>query len=279
LNPVLPNLIGGLGNQLFIASAAYVVGKLHNSPVYLCNESDNAHNISKHDYRDSVLKEFGIKLNENIEIAKSLGIDEFWHNDFKPWYPLEIRTPVILHGYYQHITHIEMFEDEIRAMVLKGIENYRTNLQLLCKDLDFKETAFIHVRRGDYVAKADIHFLQPIEYYEKAIALVKSKKSVKKFLIFSDDTDWVSKSPFFKGLEGAIVVNEPDEIKSLALMSLCEAGAICANSTFSWWAAFLCKSGTPICVPEKWINKQVFKIDIRLFHLFPEGWNIIALDN
>jgi hypothetical protein len=272
LNPVLPNLIGGLGNQLFIASAAYVVGKLHNSPVYLCNESDNAHNISKQDYRDSVLKEFGIKLNSKLSSIKCLGINEYWHNDFMPWDPREISVPVILRGYYQHITHIEMFEDEIRAMVLKGIENYRANLRLLCKDIDFKETAFIHVRRGDYVAKADFHFLQPIEYYEKAISLVKSKKPVKKFLIFSDDPDWVSKSPFFKGLEGAIVVNEPDEIKSLALMSLCEAGAICANSTFSWWAAFLCAPGTPICVPQKWINAYVF-------HLFPEGWNIIALDN
>ena len=114
-NPVLPNLIGGLGNQLFIASAAYVVGKLHNSPVYLCNESENAHNVSKHDYRDSVLKEFGIKLNSKISSIKCLGINEYWHNDFMPWNPQEISVPVILRGYYQHITHIEMFEDEING--------------------------------------------------------------------------------------------------------------------------------------------------------------------
>jgi len=265
---ILPNLIGGLGNQLFIASAAYVLGKVHNSPVYLCDESENSHNIFKHDYRDTVLKGFGEKINKPLHEFKGQ-MNEYWHPDFRPWYPQDLSPPIILYGYYQHITHIEMYEDEIRNIVLTGLESHRSYLKDACKSIDFSKTAFIHVRRGDYVQKANFHFLQPISYYEKALANIKSRAltPIMNYLIFSDDPEWVEENAFFKNLEGAIVVHERDEIASLALMSLCEAGAICANSTFSWWGAFLCKS-IPICVPRKWINSNVF-------HLFPVGWVII----
>lgn len=268
-NKVVPNLIGGLGNQLFIASAAYAVGKFHNSPVYLCDESDNSHNIFKHDYRDTVLKGFGQKLAKPISEMRGPGVNEFWHSDFKPLYPQDISPPTILYGYYQHITHIEIYEDEIRSIVLDGLASHRSQLKDACKSIDFTQTAFIHVRRGDYVEKSNFHFLQPVSYYEKAIENIKSraKKPIETYLIFSDDPEWVEQNSFFRSLDGAIVVREPDELACLALMSLCEGGAICANSTFSWWGAFLCKS-IPICVPEKWINSKIF-------HLFPEGWVII----
>jgi len=264
---IIPNLIGGLGNQLFIASAAYAVGKIHNSPVYLCDESENIHNIFKHDYRDTVLKGFGQKIKKSVNEFK--GLNEFWHPDFRPWYPQDLTPPLILRGYYQHITHIEIYEDEIRSIVLDGLANHRSQLKEACITIDFTETAFIHVRRGDYVEKSDFHFLQPTSYYEKAIANIESraKKPIRNYLVFSDDPEWVEQNSFFRSLNGAIVVREPDELACLALMSLCEGGAICANSTFSWWGAFLCKS-IPICVPEKWINSKVF-------HLFPEGWVII----
>jgi hypothetical protein len=130
--------------------------------------------------------------------------------------------------------------------------------------------AFIHVRRGDYVEKSDFHFLQPITYYQKAVEHIqsKAKKPIRSYLIFSDDPEWIEQNSFFKGLDGAIVVREPDELACLALMSLCEGGAICANSTFSWWGAFLCKQSIPICVPERWINANVV-------HLIPDGWTIL----
>jgi hypothetical protein len=267
--PVIPNLIGGLGNQLFIASAAYAVGKFHNSPVYLCNESENSHNIFKHDYRDTVLKGFGEKIKKPLHEFKGT-MNEYCHPDFKPWNPQDLSPPIILYGYYQHITHIEIYEDEIRSIVLDGLEGHRSQLKDSCSAIDFTETAFIHVRRGDYVEKSDFHFLQPITYYQKAVAHIqsKAKKPIRSYLIFSDDPEWIEQNSFFKGLDGAIVVREPDELACLALMSLCEGGAICANSTFSWWGAFLCKQSIPICVPERWINANVV-------HLIPDGWTIL----
>jgi hypothetical protein len=269
-NIVAPNLIGGLGNQLFIASAAYAVGKYHNSPVYLCDESENSHNIFKHDYRDTVLKGFGQKVAKPLAAMKGPGINIFSHPDFKPWNPQDLSPPVILYGYYQHITHIEIYEDEIRSIILDGLADHRAQLTDSCSAIDFTETAFIHVRRGDYVEKSDFHFLQPITYYQKAVAHIKSKakKPIRTYLVFSDDPEWIEQNDFFKGLEGAIVVREPDEIACLALMSLCEGGAICANSTFSWWGAFLCKQPIPICVPERWIKANVI-------HLIPDGWTVL----
>ena len=59
---------------------------------------------------------------------------------------------------------------------------------------------------------------------------------------------------------------------TLALMSLCKAGAICANSTFSWWGAFLGAHGVraPVFVPERWIGGD--KLPVALF---PDEWHVV----
>jgi len=270
-NQILPNLIGGLGNQLFIASAAYAVGKLHSCPVYLCNATDNAHNTIGHDYRTTILKGFGEiiprTLQQLIESGECTDCKIYSHPDFMPWNPFEVTPPVVMYGYYQHLGHIEEFEDEIREKLLTNLDPIRQEL-LSNTNLNFKTTAFIHVRRGDYVGKSHFHYLQPIEYYQQAIDYIKTKGTIEKILIFSDDTSWIKEQDFFNNLEGAILVNEPDELRAMSLMSLCEAGAVCANSTFSWWGAFLCSKIAPICVPERWINAKVI-------HLFPSSWKVI----
>jgi len=275
---IVPNLIGGLGNQLFIAVAAYCTGLYYRVPVYLPYVLDNAHNKNNHDYRHTILKNLGIKVEDTLQSMALKGLlNEYnysGHQDFMPWTPGLVKPPAVLTGYYQFIGHIEIMEEDIRKQVLDGIKHLREKLIKDGRITSPSTTAFCHIRRGDYVPKSDFHYLQPIEYYRKAVGILKEMSKATTLLMFTDDIDWISKNNDFKnlGLE-TIIVDEKDELMAFALMTLCEAGAICANSTFSWWAAFLgCYSNkdAPICVPEKWINASVI-------HLFPESWHKLTI--
>jgi len=99
----------------------------------------------------------------------------------------------------------------------------------------------VHIRRGDYLTLPDYHPVLPTAYYDEAIALVK-QTSIRKdliFLIFSDDPDYAE--AIYGERPGFIVVKNTAPITDLYLQSLCNYHII-ANSSFSWWGAYLAKS-------------------------------------
>jgi hypothetical protein len=124
------------------------------------------------------------------------------------------------------------------------------------------------VRRGDFLKlpHSEVHYVQTEAYYRKAIELFKGQNVV--FKIFSDDLEWCKAQPVFQELEKKEFVEEPNEIRALGLMASCSGGFICANSTFSWWGAFLgaYKYRSTICVPKEWMRG----FDTR--GLFPKEW-------
>ena len=267
---VIVKLIAGLGNQLFMAAAAFCVGEAHECPVYLCNEQDNKHNLLKLDYRDTVFKYLGTKIPHNLVLT---GYKHYQHPDFEPWHVSQLTPPIVLGGFFQFISNIEVNEEEVRSKILKGLDETRLRMKERY-NINFAETAFLHVRRGDYLELPEFHYNIGIEYYKKAFKVLLDnsyKKTVKKLLIFTDDIKWVKDQPDLMNLCDVHLVDGLNEVEALALMTLCEAGAICANSTFSWWGAFLgCYESreAPICVPSKWINMKVY-------NLIPSSWFIL----
>lgn len=91
----------------------------------------------------------------------------------------------------------------------------------------------IHVRRGDYIGSNFHTDLTEADYYERAISLFPNKK----FLVFSDDPDWCFKR--FPDEERFLVENKQTDLEDFNLMASCSEGNIIANSTFSWWAAYV----------------------------------------
>jgi hypothetical protein len=89
----------------------------------------------------------------------------------------------------------------------------------------------IHVRRGDYVNNDFYVDLTQTDYYEESMLLFPDCD----FLIFSDDIEWCKKYKLFAGCEFS---EGKSEIEDMNLMAACK-GIICANSSFSWWAAFI----------------------------------------
>lgn len=116
----------------------------------------------------------------------------------------------------------------------------------------------IHVRRGDYVNNHFYVNLWETDYYEKAMSLFPNEK----FLIFSDDPDWCEEN--FIGDEYS--VSYGTELEDFNLMSSCKA-IITANSSFSWWAAYLSNCGKVVAPSvENWYTDNIERTKC------PESW-------
>lgn len=119
--------------------------------------------------------------------------------------------------YVQNEIYFKNYKDEIRHLFGQGIGKINQ--------------VSIHVRRGDYVHNPFYVDLFNTDYYEKAMALFPNAD----FLVFSDDIEWCKRQDVFKDCEFS---EGKDEVEDMNLMASCE-GHIIANSSFSWWAAYL----------------------------------------
>ena len=266
---VLPVRKGGLGNQMFQVVAAIVYQEEKGKTVLIPREFYNHHNSSHKEYADTVFRHFPNRTNVSLDqdmIDKFLSWSFTKHSmspGFDVWSPEDISGNVLLHGYFQYYPVLERHENVIRKIYLEG-------LRPLLSLKPSQELVGIHVRRGDYMKPphSEWLFTQDISYYEKAIEYFDTKS--KTFCIFSDDLEWCMKQDIFKQLPHKIYMDEPDELKSLALMTLCHGGFISANSTFSWWGAFLGAHAQrqPVIVPMKWFKDE-------LVQLFPKGWVLL----
>lgn len=264
---VLPVRKGGLGNQMFQVAAAVVYAKETNRRIILPDEFYNTHNPKNTDYAESIFREFIHRLNRPLD---QQAIDQLLLSDFtqhpgepgfEDWSPVKLPGNIVLHGYFQNYPPIQRHEEAIRSIFLSGLGNCRISLHDSC------HRAGIHVRRGDYLKPpfSDVLPVQPLSYYQEAIHIFPQDKT--EFYIFSDDIKWCKEQEIFQQLPKKIFVEESNELKALAMMTTCTGGMICANSSFSWWGAFLGahKHRKPVIVPKNWFKGGVG-------NLFPSEW-------
>jgi hypothetical protein len=256
---IIPILQGGMGNQMFIVAAAYVAHREVGAPLYILENpsENNPHNHKQHNYNSTIFKQFGthlpfsqegIKNNPDFSEYKDVG-----QGVFDPWNPMAVLPGSFMVSFFQYYPTLQRFENDLRTLFLGGLEK---------PTKDYSSYAFLHIRRGDYLQNSTFHYVQPLAYYEKVSILFP------KILVISDDMEWVKQQDLFKENRYELYESD-DELETLAVMSACTAGAICANSTFSWWGAFLGAYGKrhPCIVPRKWI-------DMHVVSLFPPGWII-----
>jgi len=266
----VPYLMGGLGNQMFTISAAYITSVANNLPLNIFKFTNNSY--SNIDYFKTIYRNFpGIKTepfkdNVNYKLIRQQNSNGVKENQvFQCWNPYTNANRCILFGNFQYYRNIIPYEKEIRSLFLSGLSEQRDSLLI---KYNFDNVGFIHVRRGDYLKSPNTYYLQPVQYYEKAL---EKHDSSLKFFVVSDDNQWIKSEKFLKN--DRFTIFEGDELETLALMSLCTSGAICANSSFSWWGAFLgaYEKRNPVTVPQKWINFPDSE------NLIPEEWITISL--
>jgi hypothetical protein len=172
-------------------------------------------------------------------------------------------------GYFQNEKYFKHLRNEILSHFTLNIELNNKNKNMLDKIKKTNSIA-IHVRRGDYVTlecAKNFHGTCSLEYYQKAMTYITKKVANPHFFLFSDDIDWVIQNLKINYPFTVINFNQEKNIFDLELMKHCKHNII-ANSSFSWWAAWLNKNPDKIIIaPKQWINKNTKKCDI-----IPANW-------
>tara|TARA_R100001129_G_scaffold183823_1_gene167165 strand:- start:185 stop:994 length:810 start_codon:yes stop_codon:yes gene_type:complete len=133
---------------------------------------------------------------------------------------------------------------------------------------DYDSLIALHIRRTDYV-NYNHHPIQPLSYYEKALKYFDDDRTV---IIFSDDPQWCYEQSLFKG--DRFLVSENDHLLDLCMMTLC-SDFIIANSSFSWWGAWLSENpDKKVIAPKKWFGPPLDKQNDTK-DLYCEGWETI----
>lgn len=168
-------------------------------------------------------------------------------------------------GYWQSSKYFHDHKALREELTLRFI---RPEVQELAKRLRDENSVFVHVRRGDYLNPGTAayhgnlgHASLTEGYYKDAISYMKEKVDDPKFHVFSDDPEWCKQNLPFPVITGFA------SHEDLYLMSQCRHG-IGANSTFSWWSAWLGDyEGRVNVFPKKWFNAEADTRDI-----IPERW-------
>ncbi|MGI4751471.1 MAG: alpha-1,2-fucosyltransferase [Janthinobacterium lividum] len=186
------------------------------------------------------------------------------------WWILEpevYKTPsdVYIEGYWQHYKYFENLQPEIfNELILNSYSNLDT-INWLEKIKNDPFAVAVHIRRGDYVTDSGANYLMgvlPVDYYNKAILYIKERITDPNFYFFSDDLEWV-KSNITTGTINFYVDQNPDYI-DLNLIRHCKHQII-ANSTFSWWGAFLNRNPDKIVIaPQQWSPREDVNRNIHL---------------
>ena len=169
---------------------------------------------------------------------------------------------VNLYGYFQTEKYFSHISDSIR-------EDFTFNSEILdpCKEaFDFDELISLHIRRTDFVEKSEDHPPCSLNYYQQALEKFDSNIQV---MIFSDDIGWCKNQDLFKDDRFIFSENEWNLI-DLCLMSMCTHHII-ANSTFSWWGAWLSNSNNVIA-PSKWFGDSGYTASHNTSDIIPERW-------
>lgn len=158
-----------------------------------------------------------------------------------------------LDGYFQSRKYFENHEDFIRELFQPSQDIVNSiYTKYYHSPMSYLDCA-IHVRRGDYVDLAYYHQIK-MDYYEKSMLEINQKTGINKFVVFSDDIEWCKNNFTNKSYNYTFIEGNTDW-EDLMFMS-CFSHQIIANSSFSWWGAFLNKNPNKIVIfPEKWFGE------------------------
>lgn len=291
---IIVKLVGGIGNQMFQYAAARRFSYINNTQLLLdlswFNESGQ---VANRKYELGVFNITGeIASSSDVTALKLKEPKSFWSRlsnllikgniDNNPTHIIEknysfdsailsLHGNVYLDGYWQSGKYFIDIEQIIRREFSFKTGPPESNQRTLDK-ITSSESIALHIRRGDYVTLAETnayHGVCPLEYYRLAANNIANQLNKPVFLVFSDDIEWAKENLDLQYETDFIDHNAPEQgCDDLRLMSLCKHHII-ANSSFSWWGAWLNQNPVKIVIaPQKWFNDM--SIDTK--DLIPYKW-------
>lgn len=290
---------GGLGNQMFqYAFGKAMEYKLNNKTYYDLGWLTVKHKHRKATDRPYELPVFAVLVNQ-VSPASLVGFalrKSNWFEKFVCWL---LFTTGILHllrekeeftidtllvskinnrsyikGCFQTENYFRDYEKEIRKD-FTFVKSLSANSQKYSQLISKCNAVSIHIRRGDYVKNKQInafHGTCSNDYYQKAIDYITEHTEAPFFFIFSDDLEWVERQPWISQINKAFIEGNSgaQSYEDMHLMSLCKHQII-ANSSFSWWGAWLNKNPDKIVIaPSQWLAQP--EMNKKVKHLIPDTW-------
>lgn len=282
------NITGGLGNQMWqYAFAMALKHKYPNEEVYIDTQhyhtiffkkfkGINLHNgyeidkvfpkaklpvagfcqLAKISYwiPNYVLSRIGRKL---LPLRKTEYVSSYSMNYAFDKEALERKGDCYYEGYWQSVHHFTDIKEKLQE-VFGHPEPNKYNAELI-QDMEKNNSVGIHVRRGDYLNEPEFRGICGVEYYQKAIKDILSDGKHHTFFVFSNDIQWCRENlaPMMKGHDLLFVTGNTGKNScwDMFLMTHCKS-LIIANSSFSWWGAFLNKRAERVYAPEPWLNRD-----------------------
>lgn len=284
---IISRIRSGLGNQLFqyalgrrIAHLNNVVLKLditsfesYELRTYRLNHFNILENIATKDEIDKIKKKSTLLERFKPQYKHSY-VKELNRLKFDPNI-LTLTDNVYIEGSWQSENYFKDIESIIRKdfTLRKRLDSIN---EKMAQKIKTDESISIHVRRGDYISNPYINQLFgtcPIDYYMLAIEKMVAITSKPHFFVFSDDINWSKENLKIEYPITYVNINGPDkDYADLYLMSLCKHHII-ANSSFSWWGAWLCSNKEKsIIAPRKWFNFCDGRNKIETGDRVPDSW-------
>lgn len=287
---VISNILGGLGNQMFQYAIGKAIAQRNNQLLKLDTTEFNNYELRNYElgcfkinadiaskkeidsYKNqsfSWVNKLSQKLIRRDILANSNVIQEK-HYHFDPKM-IDSKGNVYLFGYWQS----EKYFLDIKDTILKEF-SFKNPLSESAKQYEQNilshNAVSLHIRRGDYVNNTvtnNYHGTCTLDYYKKAANIILQNNSDAIFYIFSDDLAWAKENLSFIDTKTFVELddNAPDH-EEMLLMSQCKHNII-ANSSFSWWGAWLNQNPEKIVIaPKQWFNDQ----SIDTSDLIPQSW-------
>jgi hypothetical protein len=289
---------GGLGNQFFQFIVGYILACKNQMRLKFYKEETSNHRKFELDSFPEIkkmrirrVKVLGIKekfflyiflkiirfikkfkIPNFLNLFKNFDIDLFEESPFifnKNLLEKKINKNITLIGYFQSEKYFSNFRKDVLKLFRFPIIKNKSYINYLNMIKNSNSVA-VHIRRGDYFYNLNARLFHGIldqNYYKKAFLLIKKKISNPFFFIFSDDIELVKKNFNFLKKEKHLIIDTKSTIIDLNLMKNCKYFII-ANSSYSWWGAWLSLYKEKIVyAPKKWIRVKLSTEDI-----LPNNW-------
>lgn len=257
--------MGQLGNQMFQYAAIKGIAAYKNYDFCIPNHNEivddglgNKLRIELFDVFDFHVDNFGFLNTQKHYQESKFSFDE---NLFE-----NCPDECCLIGYFQSEKYFKHIADQIKqdfTFKREYIDSYNEIKNL------FDNPIALHIRRGDFLINSENHYNLSLNYYKNALKEFGKDRQV---VIFSDDTEWCKNQELFSD-DRFLVCETGNSHLDLCIMSKC-SDFIIANSTFSWWGAWICDNQNKVVLyPNKWFgpNNQ----DKSTEDLFPTEWRVI----
>lgn len=287
---IIVKLIGGLGNQMFQYALGRYLAMKNNSTLKLDIQGFKNYKLRNYDLNcfniqenlvtskdllgvslpsDRFIRKLGKYVEMRITGVQQIQYIKEQNSDFQPEI-LSLGDNVYLEGYWQSEKYFSDIKDVIKKEFTVKNRPDPINESFM-EEISDCESVSVHIRRGDYVSNPttnQVHGFLGLEYYQKALNLMLENIDSPHFFVFSDDPEWGERHIKTDAPITYIKHNGTKNYEDMRLMSTCKHHII-ANSSFSWWGAWLAPNENKIVIgPSKWFRENEYNDQDRM----PGSW-------